>query len=532
MPDALVESLRRLLQSIHGRPVQRIETHISWILLDGEHAWKIKKPVRLGFLDFSRVDLRRRYCEEELRLNRRLAPSLYLDVVPVGGSIAAPRLGGDGDGDAIEYVLRMKQFAAGSLFSERLAAGRLEPASVDRLASRLAAFQATAPVADAESPFGSAAGIRAATAGVLAGIESQPHAQRIAGLRAWCEARAIALAPCFEARKAGGQVREGHGDLHLANLVVLDDDVTAFDCVEFDPALRWIDVQCDIGFITMDLKAHGRHDLAFRFLDRWLEASGDHAGLAVLRYYEVYRALVRALVAGIRSAQGGASGKSGVSDDPGATGEPDYPGLAQALSRQADPRLLITHGLSGSGKSFVSTRLLETAGAIRLRSDVERKRLFGLGALESSASRAAGDVYGPEATRRTYASLHESARAALQAGYPVIIDAAFLRAPERDDFRALAQELQVPFSVLHCRADPGLLRERVRERGERRDDASEADAGVLEAQLAHHDALREDEREMAIEVDTARPLDIPAIAGRWLAAVVTPASQPTQAPGR
>ena len=511
-PDAstlLVEALRSRLESICGRPVQRIETHISWILLDGEHAWKIKKPVQLGFLDFRRIEVRRHCCEEELRLNRRLAPSIYLDVVPVRGSIASPRLGADDDdgGDPIEYVLRMKQFPAGSLLSERLAAGRLELEAIDRLAARLAAFQAAAPAAAADSDFGSAALVRATTLDVLAGIESQPQAPRADGLRAWCETSAAALTPCFEARRVGGRVREGHGDLHLSNLVVLEDDVTAFDCIEFDPGLRWIDVQCDIAFITMDLKAHGRRDLAYRFLDRWLEASGDHAGLAVLRYYEVHRALVRALVAGIREAQG---------DSPGATGAPDYLGLAQTLAKEADPRLLITHGLSGSGKSFVSAGLLEQAGAIRLRSDVERKRLFGLGALESSSSRT-GEVYGPEATRRTYTSLRETAHAVLRAGYPVIVDAAFLRAQERDDFRALAQELRVPFAILHCRADPGLLRRRVRERSLRRDDASEADTAVLEGQLASHEALRESERTLTIEVDTANPPDMAAIARRWLA---------------
>lgn len=527
--DALVESLRRLLQSRLGRVVQRIDTHISWVLLDGEHAWKIKKPVRLGFLDFSRIDVRRHCCEEELRLNRRLAPSIYLDVVPVYGSVTAPILGDDPDrdeargrnpqddgqevrhGDAIEHVLRMKQFADGALFSERLAAGRLGASEIDRLAARLAAFQATAEAAGADTDFGSPALVRTTTADVLAGIASQPQAARAAGLQEWCDARATALAPCFEARKAGGRVREGHGDLHLSNLVVLEEDVTAFDCIEFDPQLRWIDMQCDIAFVTMDLRAHGRRDLAFRFLDRWLEASGDHAGLAVLRYYEVYRALVRALVAGIRAAQG----KGGDAE------QPDYLGLAQELTREDDPRLLVTHGLSGSGKSFVATRLLERAGAIRLRSDVERKRLLGLGALEASAPKT-GQAYTAQSTHRTYAALLDAARTALQAGYPVIVDAAFLRAGERDDFRALARELRVPFTILHCHADPALLRERVRERSLRGDDASEADVAVLERQLAGHDALREDERALAIAVDTAQALDLPAIIRRWLGAASGP----------
>src|SRR5690606_32736979 len=183
--DALVEALRGLLRARLGRPVRRIDTHISWVLLDGEHAWKVKKPLRLGFLDFSRIEVRRRCCEEELRLNRRLAPSIYLDVLPVRGSVAAPRLepeaGGasdgaaanDGDGPPIEYVLRMRQFAPGALFSERLAAGRLAPEEVDRLALRLAAFHTAAPVAGADTDFGGAALVRDTTMDVIAGIESR-----------------------------------------------------------------------------------------------------------------------------------------------------------------------------------------------------------------------------------------------------------------------------------------------------------------------------------------------------------------------
>jgi len=513
--DALVEALRELLRARLGREVQRIDTHISWVLLDGEHAWKIKKPLQLGFLDFSRIEVRRRCCEEELRLNRRLAPSIYLDVLPVRGSVAAPRLavpGPDGTaadtdaGEPIEYVLRMKQFAPGSLFSERLAAGRLAPEEVDRLALRLATFHDAAPIAAAGTDYGSAALVRRTTMDVLERIESRSRSPRTAWLRRWCESTADALAARFDARRTGGRVREGHGDLHLANLVVLEgDDATAFDCIEFDPGLRWNDVACDIAFVTMDLRAHGRRDLAFRFIDRWLEAGGDHDGLTVLRYYEVHRALVRALVALIREGQ----------DDTAATRGPDYLAVAQDIAGEVDPRLLVAHGLSGSGKSFVSARLLEQAGAIRLRSDVERKRLFGLGALDRTATLPESEVYGREATRRTYGRLRELARLALRAGYPVIVDAAFLRRAEREEFRALAHELAVPFAVLACRAGPDLLRERVRERTARGDDPSEADIAVLERQLAGHEALGEDELPRAIAIDTGRPLDIEAIARRW-----------------
>jgi len=505
----LIEALRRRLQSQTGRAVRVVETHISWVLLDGRHAWKIKKPVRLGFLDFAELETRRRYCFEELRLNRRLAPEIYEAVVAVRGSPQDPRLDVDDacdDDPPIEYALRMKQFAAGALLSEKIADGSVEASQIDRFARRIAAFHESAARAGPDSRHGSPEEIAATTAQLLDGLDAQLGAGRCAELRVWLDAQCRGLRSVFERRRVDGWIRECHGDLHLANVVVLDEQVTAFDCIEFDPALRWIDVQCDIAFLFMDLVAHERADLAYRFLDAWLQHSGDHAGVAVLRFYAVYRALVRTLVAAIRRTQGFDAGGA------------DYLALAGRLARERAPRLLITHGLSGSGKSFVAQRLLERSGAIRLRSDVERKRLFGLRALERSAARIDGGIYGPEATRRTFGRLRELASGLLEAGWPVIVDATFLRAGERRAFADLARELGVPFSILHCHADPELLRQRVKAREAAADDPSEADLAVLERQLAGHDALDEVERAHAIDVDTGRPTDIDDIALRWTAA--------------
>lgn len=502
-PGRLAEALREVLRTTTRREVRLVETHISWVLLDGEFAWKIKKPVRLGFLDFAELATRRRYCEEELRLNRRLAPQLYLDVVAIRGTRDAPRL--DGAGEPIEYAVKMRQFEPGALLSERLAAGRLDAPELGRLALRLAAFHEQAPAAGPDTPYGSPARIEADTAQVLDGLSQRIGAAAIAGLRERLDARARTLRPLFERRKAAGRVREGHGDLHLANAVVLGDEVTAFDCIEFDPGLRWIDVCSDVGFLAMDLMAHERRDLAFRFLDDWLAASGDHWGLPALRYYLVYRALVRALVARIRATQGGDAGG------------PDYFGLAQRLEREHDPRLLVTHGLSGSGKSWLSQRLLARAGAIRLRSDVERKRLFGMQALDDASARPGEGIYAADASQRTYQRLLEIAGHSLDAGYPTIVDATFLRAREREAFRRAAEARRVPFAILDCRADPALLRERVAARHAGRADASDADLAVLERQLQGHEALGDDERAVAIEVETGQQVDVDALAARWLA---------------
>ncbi len=494
--DLLVERLRRLLSERAGRPVRLAETHISWVLMDGEHAFKIKKPVNFGFVDFSSLQARRRFCEEEVRLNRRLAAELYLGVVAIRGSPEAPSF--DGDGEPIEYAVKMRQFAAGELLSERLAAGTLTSQHVDRLAHKLAEFHETADVAPEGSAFGTAGTVVATALQTLAGLEAQGMEGACAELRRWLESQARPLEPAWTQRKAQGRIRECHGDLHLGNAVVLQEQVTAFDCIEFDPALRWIDVISDTAFLVMDLVAHGRRDLGLRFLNAWLEGTGDYPGLPVLRWYLVCRAMVRALVQRLQPAP--------------AASTPDYLGVALELARPGQPRLMITHGVSGSGKSYFSQRLLEQAGAIRIRSDVERKRLFGMKALERSEDRV-DSIYTPDATRRTYARLLELACVALDAGYPVIVDAAFLREEERSRFAAAARERGVPFAILACHAPTETLRERVRAREQRGDDPSEAGMDVLEAQRSYGEPLGEIERAFAIDAGVAAGFEA---AVRWL----------------
>ena len=380
----------------------------------------------------------------------------------------------------------MRRFPDGALLRELLVAGRLEAGQLDRLARRLADFHDRAPAALPLSDFGAPERVEMSAVNVLARLHEHDGTQRAGRLLSWFERQAQVLRMAWLQRQRTGAVRECHGDLHLANIVLVDGELTPFDCAEFDPALRWIDVTSDVAFLTMDLKAHGRADLAFRFLDGYLQHSGDYAGVPQLRCYEVYRAGVRALVCSLRPPAGDSAGNpAGI----------DYLACAEQLSEQAggSPRLLITHGPSGSGKSTVAGRLLAAAGAIRIRSDVERKRLFGLGALGHSSDRRA-EIYSPEATRRTFERLLECARMALQAGYPVIVDAAFLRRAERQAFRALAARLQVPFAILDCRAGEAVLRHRVVARAAQGGDASEADLGVLERQFVFQEPLDASER--------------------------------------
>ena len=461
MDDArLVAALARRL----GAEV--LETHISWVLLTPEFAYKLKKPLRLPFVDYSTLERRRHCCEEEMRLNRRLAPGLYLGVARITGSVDAPEL--EGAGPTLEHAVRMRRFPPGALFSERAAQGQLDAATIDRLAQRLAAFHAEAPRCAASGP-----DLRERALAALEGAAALLPRQALAR---WIAREAACVLPLWQARAAAGHVREGHGDLHLANLLALDGEVMAFDGVEFDPALRCIDVIEDIAFPVMDLVACGLPQLAWRLLDGWLERTGEHEGVPGLRLCLAYRALVRAMACQLRQPQG-----------------PDalhYAAEAPRWSETAQPRLVITHGLPGSGKTFASQQLLERAGAVRIRSDVERKRLHGLPPLASS--RATGhDIYTPEATQRTHARMLLLARQLLCAGWPVVLDAAFLRRTERQQARRLAAQLQVPFAILDCDAPAEVLRQRL---AARRGDASEADLQVLELLRAVREPLQDDER--------------------------------------
>ena len=508
-PSPAPTLIDRLQQQHHARV---IETHISWVLLDGADAWKLKKPLKLPFLDASTLERRRELCEEELRLNRRMAASLYLEVTPITGTPDAPALGGSGP--VIDYAVHMRQFPHGALLSELLASDQVQPAQLDEFALKLAAFHRTAPLAPPSPTFGSPNEVERTTRDVLRTLADLEGAQQVAPFAKWLDEQAPALRPMWAHRQAQGRIVEGHGDLHLANVVLLDGALTAFDCIEFDPALRWIDPLSDAAFLVMDLMAHDRADLAFRFLNSYLDASGEHAGVPVLRQYLVYRALVRAMVARIKAGSGEAA--------PGSTGS-DYLALAHALIQPTRPRLLITHGVSGSGKTYVSQGLLEQAGAIRIRSDVERKRLFSQGHVAhipmptSMPKPAQPGLYNRERTLSTYAHLRDLAHICLQAGWPVIVDATFLDPAERDAFRHLATSPPGSFTILHCQAPRSMLESRIKARQQGAQDASDADTTVLAQQLAHDTALRPDEAPITLHADTLRPDWAVQLASQWLA---------------
>ena len=435
---------------------------------------------------------------------------MYLDVVPIAGTPDDPLVGGEGP--PIEYAVRMKEFPQTALASGLVLRGALTALHVDRLADVVAAFHATAAVADGQTTFGSgeqAQALALANFSELAALRPDVEVtRRLDALEAWTRDEHFRRCTAFGDRRRSGSVRECHGDLHLGNIALIDDEITVFDCLEFNERMRWIDVMNEIAFTVMDLHHCGRPDLARRFLNRYIERTGDYAGVEVLRFYLVYRAMVRAKVACLR-AGGPARANCG-----GAFGDEfrAYLGLAESFTVPAPPAIVITHGFAGCGKTTLSQALLERVDAVRVRSDVERKRLAGVPAEARTRSGVGRDLYTDEGTRRTYGTLSRFASFIVAGGWAALIDATFLSRWQRDLFRRLADALGATFVIVDIATDVATLRVRLKRRAREGHDASEADLGVLEHQLRAHEDLGPDETHVVIPYDGNRAPDDPECA--------------------
>jgi uncharacterized protein len=491
----------------YAHPVDRvghIETHISHVLLAGDFAYKLKKPLDLGFVDFSTLERRHFCCEEELRLNRRLAPHLYLDVVPITGSLGSPRMGAGptADGPVLEYAVRMVRFPQEALLN-RCA---LEPGLVDGLAARIAAFHGEIPAAPPDSPFGTPSAVLAPMIENLRQVRERAqqadNLQRIDRLEAWTRRRWAELTPILEARREEGRVRECHGDMHRGNIALVGGEPVIFDALEFNPALRWIDTASELAFLIMDLEEAGELVPARNLLNRYLELDGDYGALQVLDFYKVYRALVRAKVLAIRLSQPDRSAAEELAHREECA---RYLALAESYTRSRRPRLLIVCGLSGSGKSRLGRRLREALPLIHLRSDVERKRLFGIAADARTTGALGSGIYFPQATEWTYHRLYRLAALLLASDYDVLVDATFLTRARRGLFRRLAEARGAGFAILVLDAPIELLRRRVIRRLAAGRDASEASLAVLEHQRSICECLDDAERLLSLPIDTSDP---------------------------
>jgi aminoglycoside phosphotransferase family enzyme/gluconate kinase len=471
-----IEAFRDQLASDQGDTAELIETHISWVILCGEHAWKLKKGLDLGFLDFTSLESRRLACEEEIRLNRRLDEDLYLGVIPIYGPAETPCL--NGSGDPIEFAVHMRRFPTGAELPNFVDALAVD--QITELADRLISFHREAAIAGAEDPYGEADWVCQPIEANFAAVRSLPHDNAafdvLDEVERWSRAEHARLRDVFSRRKAAGAVRECHGDLHLGNMFLDHDRIRVFDCIEFNPKYRWIDVLSEIAFLCMDLEERGRRDLAWILLNHYLETTGDYDGMAVFRYYRTYRAMVRCKISGLQWAQQGAA-----PDAPSLQEHLDYLRLARRYTETTPPFLAITCGLSGSGKSTLTRNLMTELDFIRVRTDVERKRIHGLDPLDRSGKDR--DLYSADASDRTYAHVAGLAETLIHCGWSVIVDGAFLTAGRREQLGAVAGE-STPFRILFVDSPAEEIRERLRSRLEDGSDVSDADLDVLASQQA------------------------------------------------
>ncbi|WP_434624909.1 AAA family ATPase [Azospirillum sp. B2RO_4] len=458
-----------------GQPVERIDTHAALVFLAGDRALKLKRAVRYPYLDYSTVEKRRAACLAELAINRRTAPALYRGVVAI-------RRGADGrlrldeeNGDAIDWLVSMSRFPDEALFDRMAERGDLTPALMRRLAERVAAFHRdAAPRPDG----GGVEALREVADGNLEDLRAAPDlfpADAVARLAERTGEALDRLAPLLEARRRDGFVRHGHGDLHLRNIVLLDGEPTLFDAIEFDEVLAVADVFYDLAFLLMDLDHRGLRPLGNAVLNRYLEETEDYGGLAALPLFLSLRAAVRAKVSAAALRLGGkAEGLAGEARR--------YLDQALAALDPAPARLVAVGGLSGTGKTKlakgIAPDLGPSPGAVVLRSDVLRKRLCGV----ADTDRLPADGYAPAVTERVYDELYRRAAAVLGTGQAVVVDAVSARPEERRRIEAVAADAGLQFDGIWMEAP---LSERVERVTNRRNDASDATADVVERQESY-----------------------------------------------
>ena len=491
MSQTLIAALQN--PDLFPHPVEQfqvIETHISWVLLTGPYVYKIKKPMNFGFLDFTTLAAREHFCQQELKLNQRLTENLYLEVLPITGTADAPQLGGDGE--AIEFALKMRQFPQDGLLSTLQAKGELTTAHIDDMARQIADFHEKAPRVLTENVLGSPESVMAPVTQnfeqILPFLSEKADLLQLQALEAWANTSFERLKPLLAQRKSDGFIRECHGDIHLGNITLIDGKVVIFDCIEFNEPFRMTDTYADIGFLAMDLEDRGLKSLSRRLVSQYLEHTGDYAGLELLNFYKAYRALVRAKV----SLFSLSADADHVQRATTLRQYRNYANLAESYSAIPSNFLAITHGVSAVGKSHVAMRLVEALGAIRLRSDVERKRLFSTDK----------DLYSAETSASTYQRLNDLAAIVLRAGFPVVIDATYLKLQQRLATAKVAEAIGAPFLILDCAAPMAVIESWLAQRQAQNDDPSDATMEVIKAQQANREPLTADETKRSRHVET------------------------------
>lgn len=500
-----------LSPELYPHPVSALElaeTHISWVVLTGEFVYKFKKPLKLDFLDFSSLEKRHHFCHEEIRLNQRLAPSLYLDVLPLCAQSSGLRLGGEGV--VVDYAVKMKQFDSGSLLDQLVVSGNFDLKMTEQIAIKMATFHTSlfTQRVEPKAEFGSFSAVSSAVLGnfsTMKSLLSSDEYLRLGQLEEWSRCALRGFQSAIEERWQSGMVRECHGDLHLGNMALINGEVTFFDCIEFNPAFRFIDVVCELAFVLMDLESRGRYAEANHLLNTYLEYRDDYLGLKLLTFYKVYLALVRAKVHLIQKLGQGAN-QGAIFKQEKLVDSQRYIQLAETYLKPKQLFCALTHGVSGSGKTTLARQVAAKAGAIQVRSDVERKRLFGLAPAERSEKRLAESIYTKEISRKTFQRLESLAKTILDAGYSVIVDATFLSRQSREPFEVLAVSLSLPFRIINTLASDPTIRKRLAQREKQGGDASEAGLEVMLAQSEAVEEFSDKERDFVVAISSEQPL--------------------------
>ncbi len=480
------------------------ETHISHLAFVGERVYKFKKPVDLGFVDFRTLSQRRHFCEEEVRLNRRLAAPVYRGVVAITRD-SQGRIRVDGGGEPIEFAVEMHRLPADGMLDQLLERGEVEPSLSGRLSRVLVEFHRTASSGPEVARHGTLEAVERVVLEtvdrLLARNESGATARIWEGIRR-ADVRFLQdHGELLRRRHRERRVRDGHGDLHAQNVCVAGDQLFIYDCLEFSPSLRCCDVASDLAFLAMDLESRGAWDFARELVRAYRQDSGDRELDKVLGFYKVYRACVRALVAAIRvqSSSGEAARE--------AVGElRRYQRLA--ASSLLGPTLIVMCGLPGTGKSWISQRLSALLGAPILRSDLRRKQLVGIRPTDHTQS---DRLYSKQMSTAVYADLCRQAKERLHQGQTVVVDAACTLASQREAFREIAQGTSARFLVVHCDASESVVKARLRDRRTDSEEPSDADFRVFQQLSREFEAPRELPAEMVVAVsespDPAAVLD-------------------------
>lgn len=515
LPEPLADLLEAEAYPHPCGALEVVETHISWVILTGEVAYKLKKPVRFSFVDFSTVERRAHFCREELRCNRRFAPTLYLDVVAVvrgaGSRLKVAASGAAASEEVVEWAVKMRQFPPQDQLDRLLARDQVTGGMLHGFGRTLAVQHQALPAerGDDEALEARVLGPAWENFDDLQALDRLArHRPLLRRARAGMERQVDRHRSLLLRRLQTGWLRECHGDLHLSNLVLLEDGVTAFDCLEFNPDLRWIDPQSDVAFLFMDCHVRGRVDLAYAFLDGYLDEAGDYEGATLLPFYAAYRSMVRAKVAALRREQADASASGPLEER-----FRDHAAWTADWMERPTGQLVLMCGLSASGKSHLARRLVPRLGAIRLRSDVARKVLAGMGPRDRQPREVGAGLYGADTTRAVYDRLGEWAGDLLRSGEHVIVDATFIAPEQRAPFLTMAAGLGRQAVILHCDAPREVLEARLRARSSSGTDPSDASLAVLE----HQARVFVPPRTHTLRVDTGEPLepgDIEAVIGR------------------